>query len=86
MSAKDQALKDKLNGLSGADFDKAYMEAMVKDHRKDVSEFQRATNSSNADVKSFASETLPTLQEHLQMARTTWNKVSGKSTASRSAR
>ena len=70
ISAKDQALKDKLSGLSGSAFDKAYMTAMVKDHQKDVAEFQKeASSGSNADLKSFAAQTVPTLQEHLRMAR-----------------
>ena len=70
VNAKDQALKDKLSGLSGAEFDRAYMQNMVKDHQKDISEFQKeANNGSNADLKGFAAQTLPTLQEHLRMAK-----------------
>jgi putative membrane protein len=70
MTSEDQALYKKLQGMSGSDFDKAYMEAMVKDHQKDIDEFQREADSGkDADVKSFASETLPTLREHLQMAK-----------------
>ena len=70
INAKDQALKDKLSGLSGADFDRAYMSSMVKDHTKDIGEFQREANSgANADLKGFAAQTLPTLQEHLRMAQ-----------------
>jgi putative membrane protein len=70
ISAKDQALKDKLSGLSGADFDRAYITAMVRDHQKDISEFQKQANSgTNADLKSFAAQTLPTLQDHLRMAK-----------------
>lgn len=70
INAKDQALKDKLSGLSGSDFDRAYMTAMVKDHQKDIGEFQReASSGSNADLKGFAAQTLPTLQEHLRMAK-----------------
>ncbi len=42
---------------------------MVKDHKKDVSEFQReARIGQNPQIKSFASQTLPTLQEHLKQA------------------
>lgn len=70
INAKDQALKDKLSGLSGSDFDRTYITAMVKDHQKDIGEFQReASNGSNADLKGFAAQTLPTLQEHLRMAK-----------------
>jgi putative membrane protein len=70
LNAKDQSLKDKLSGLSGADFDKMYMQSMVKDHQKDIGEFQKESNNgSNADLKAFAAQTLPTLQEHLRMAQ-----------------
>jgi putative membrane protein len=36
----DQAELDKLNGLSGPDFDKEYLGAMVKDHRQDLKDFR----------------------------------------------
>lgn len=70
LDAKHQALMTKMSALSGAAFDRAYAKEMVKDHNKDVAEFQReATRGADPDVKAFAQKTLPTLQEHLQMAR-----------------
>lgn len=70
INAKDQALKDKLNGLSGAQFDKTYMASMVKDHEKDIAAFQKeADGGTNPDLKSFATRTLPMLQEHLRLAK-----------------
>lgn len=69
---------DHLGKLSGADFDKAYMEHMVKDHKKDVKEFQKAANNAkDPDLKAFAANTLPILQEHLQMAENTEATVKG---------
>jgi putative membrane protein len=63
---------DKLSKLSGADFDREYMKHMVSDHKKDVKDFQKeAKSGKDADVKNFASSTLPTLQDHLQMAQQT---------------
>ena len=60
----------KLSAMSGADFDRAYAKMMLKDHEKDVSEFEKqSTKGTDPDVKAFASKTLPTLQEHLTMAR-----------------
>jgi len=60
----------KLSSLSGAEFDRAYGKMMASDHNKDVSEFEKeSTRGTDADLKAFASKTLPTLQEHLQMAR-----------------
>src|SRR5207302_11467093 len=43
LSAKDKATKDRLEKLSGAQFDRAYMRDMVKDHRQDVAEFEHAS-------------------------------------------
>ena len=84
LAHKDQALKNRLEKLSGEAFDKAYMEAMVKDHRADVNAFrQEADHGTDPDVKSFASKTLPTLQEHLKLADETLNKVKGQGTAAR---
>lgn len=80
VGAKNRALIDQLSKLSGAAFDKAYMQHMVKDHKKDVAEFQKEANSGkNADVKSFASSTLPTLQEHLRMAQDVAGKTGSQS-------
>jgi putative membrane protein len=69
ISAKDKMLKERLSKLSGAEFDRTYMESMVKDHKKDVADFTKESgNGGDPDVKQFASKTLPTLKEHLQAA------------------
>ncbi len=60
----------KLSALKGADFDREYGKMMLSDHRKDVSEFEKqSTRGGDADLKAFATKTLPTLKEHLEMAR-----------------
>lgn len=70
LSAKEKATKSRLEKLSGEQFDKAYMNDMVKDHTQDVSEFKKeSTSAKDSDVKSFASQTLPTLEEHLKQAQ-----------------
>lgn len=70
VGSKNRAEIDRLSKLSGADFDRAYMRMMVRDHRKDVSEFQKEANSGkDSDIKNFASSTLPTLQDHLKEAQ-----------------
>lgn len=66
----------KLEKLSGAQFDREYMKMMVADHKKDVSEFQKqAKSGKDAELKSFAAKTLPTLQEHMKLAQTTYDAV-----------
>jgi len=69
VDAKSKATYDRLSKLKGAQFDRAYMNAMLQDHRHDVAEFQSASKSSDPDVQAFASKTLPTLQSHLEEAQ-----------------
>jgi putative membrane protein len=83
MMMKHHDMINKMSALSGADFDRKYMEHMVKDHEKDVAAFERESNKGDdADVKAWAAKTLPTLREHLQMARDTAAKVKTSSKAS----
>ena len=70
LDSKDEATYESLSKLSGPAFDRAYARDMVKDHQQDIAEFHReATNGRKEPIKSFAQETLPTLQKHLQEAR-----------------
>ncbi|MFL6196267.1 MAG: DUF4142 domain-containing protein [Thermoanaerobaculia bacterium] len=76
LPANMQKDMDKLSALSGAEFDRMYMGHMVKDHKKDVAEFEKeASKAADSSLKSFAQQTLPTLREHLTMAQTIAPKV-----------
>ena len=78
---KHKAMIDRLEKLSGAAFDRAYMADMVRDHVKDVAAFEHQSKSGkDTELKAFASKTLPTLQEHLKLARETHTKVTTKGT------
>jgi putative membrane protein len=80
---KDEEGMNKLSGLSGDAFDREYVNMMVKDHEKDVKEFEKAsTNAKDSDVRAFATKTLPTLREHLQQVRDIQSRMksSNKST------
>lgn len=67
---KDQATYDRLSKLSGTAFDRAYARDMVADHRNDIADFKKeADTGTNPEVKNFASQTLPTLEDHLKLAR-----------------
>jgi len=80
---KDQENTNKLMGLSGDAFDREYMDMMVKDHEKDVKEFERAsTKAKDPDVRAFAAKTLPTLRDHLQQARDIQGRLKGTKTNS----
>jgi len=75
LDSKNKSTLERLSRLSGDQFDKAYMSDMVTDHEADVAEFQKQANG-NGDpaIKAFASKTLPTLQEHLQLAKSIASK------------
>lgn len=65
-----QKMADKMRTMQGAEFDKAYMKAMLADHKKDVAAYTKASKSAkDPDVKAFAAQTLPTLQGHLSMVQ-----------------
>lgn len=78
LKPKYQKLVDSLSKLSGAEFDKQYMREMVKDHESDVSAFQKeADKGKDAELTAWAKQTLPTLQDHLKMARDAETRVKG---------
>lgn len=77
MSHKDREVYQRLSKLEGSAFDKAYAEAMVKDHEDDVAAFEReAAGGQDESIKDFARRTLPTLQQHLRLAREMARSVS----------
>jgi putative membrane protein len=68
LSAKHQALQTKLQGMSGDQFDKAYLKAMVSDHKKDSAEFKKeASTTQNAQLKTVAQQGSTVIDGHLQM-------------------
>jgi putative membrane protein len=78
---KEQRTASKLSTKSGSGFDKAYMAEMVKDHTEDIRLFQHEARSGRAEsLKQVAANTLPTLREHLQMAKQVAAKVGADTT------
>ena len=73
----DQAKEmQKISSNEVQNFDKEYMDYMVKDHEKAVKLFEQASKELKNDrLKDFASKTLPTLKEHLKLAKETRDKV-----------
>jgi putative membrane protein len=70
VNAKHQATIDKFSKMSGESFDAAYVKEMVKDHKKDIAEFEKAESEvKNEDLKKFISDTIPVMKEHLEMAQ-----------------
>ncbi|HMB29509.1 MAG TPA: DUF4142 domain-containing protein [Blastocatellia bacterium] len=70
LKPEQQTAVSRLEKLSGKAFDHEFMREMISDHTRDISEFERAsTQATNSDIKQFASEALPTLRDHLKLAR-----------------
>jgi putative membrane protein len=68
--ASDTKALAAMSNLSGAAFDTAFKKKMVADHEKVIALFKKESASgSDADLKAFATKTLPTLQHHLEMAK-----------------
>lgn len=69
---------EKLSSMKRQDFDRAYMEQEVKDHKSDLKEYSKEVNDgANPALKSFASRTIPKLEHHLSMASTIDQKIGG---------
>src|SRR5262249_46299940 len=65
-----QATRDRLSALNGADFDRAYMSEVLSDHMADVALFEgEGAAARDAAIKAWAARTLPTLRDHLALAR-----------------
>lgn len=79
-NSKDQATYDRLSKLSGESFDRAYARDVVREHSADVADFRlEARNGKDADLKAFASQNLPMLQDHLKQAREILSSTSNTS-------
>ena len=76
LSDEAQQLYDELQQQEGEAFDQAYMDEMVSDHEEDVDAFQQYTEEGQDEaLVEFASQTLPVLQQHLEMAQQTQEQV-----------
>jgi len=59
---------DDLSKKSGADFDKAYVDAMVSGHKSTLKLMEdELRDAKDADLKAFATKTAPIVQSHLVM-------------------
>jgi len=69
ISPEAQTEMTKLKQLSGQDFDKEFVRYMVEDHEKDIAEFKHEADGGHGAVQQLAAQTLPTLEKHLEMAK-----------------
>ena len=74
--SEHQSIYDKLNGLSGAEFDKAYMDAMVEDHHKALDAFTNEANTTtDAKFKKVVEKGKSVVATHSSMADDLKGKV-----------
>jgi len=70
---------DKMNKGKAENFDRDFAKHMVDEHQKDIKKFKQiADKGDNAELKQFAAQTVPILEEHLAMARELSGKGNGK--------
>jgi putative membrane protein len=75
-AAHHAGMKQRLQQLSGLDFDRTYIQHQVSDHQSALQLYQReASNGQNSELKSLASELQGTIAQHLQQAMTIQNQL-----------
>jgi len=81
IGSEHQAIQAQLSNLSGASFDRAYMNYMVQEHNQDIAAFeQEVQQGQDPQVQTWARQTLPTLRTHLQQAQTIVNNLQAPGT------
>lgn len=68
-TADAQREMKRLKAMKNAAFDREFIKHMVKDHKKDIREFQQFSNSATGPAADVAKKQLPVLQKHLQTAQ-----------------
>jgi putative membrane protein len=70
LDAEHVAAREELSRLNGRDFDLKYIDAQIKDHQKAVQLLiYEIGNGQSSETRRFAAQTLPTVMEHLEMAK-----------------
>jgi putative membrane protein len=73
---KKQKIFDKLSAKKGEEFDEAYTDLMVDDHKKDIRKFMdEAERGKDPELRTWASNKVPTLQHHLSVSEKTKDEV-----------
>jgi putative membrane protein len=73
---------NRLEKVSGKDFDRSYMTTMIQQHQDEVDYLQNEGRSAqSAPVRDLVTSSLPTLQEHLTQAREIGIKVGADTSA-----
>jgi hypothetical protein len=76
LNSESQKKYDELAKLTGEKFDKKYLGTIVDAHKKAIKLFEKESKSGeDSELKSFATNTLPTLKHHLDMAQNVENEL-----------
>jgi putative membrane protein len=79
LDQKHQDLMDQLMKLNGANFDRTFAKDMVSGHEKAIEVFEaEVKNGQDPDIKAWAEKSLPTLREHLRLAKAAAKSVNGE--------
>jgi putative membrane protein len=79
MSARNRDKLMEMMQKTGADFDQAYIDHMVREHRDDIDHYEDMANDGHdAELRTFAARSVPVLKNHLQMAESVQNAVKSK--------
>jgi putative membrane protein len=79
LDQEHKATRERLEAMSGAEFDRAYLQGQVVDHQKTAQLLEYEIGSGqDADLKSFAAEILPIVLQHLRAAQTLQAEMTGK--------
>jgi putative membrane protein len=79
LDGEHKAMRDKLEPMSGVEFDRAYLQGQVADHQKTALLLEWEIGSGqDAQLKTFAAETLPVVLRHLRIARDIEAQMTGK--------
>jgi putative membrane protein len=67
LDATHAGVVDRISTLEGDQFEKAYIDEMVKDHKKDLGEFQEEAKAvKDPELKALVAKALPIFKQHLQ--------------------
>lgn len=66
-SAEHKKSHDELSKLSGAEFDRQFIQVMIREHKKDIQAYTTAAEG-DGPIADYAEETLPKLRDHLEEA------------------
>lgn len=86
VSNDQQKEKEDLIKKHGVEFDRSYITLMVKDHKEDIDEFEKAAkNANDPEIRAFAQNTLPMLHHHLDSAQSLDKKIGRRLTGPKTA-